>query len=293
MGRRRVGLAAARTVATSATYQEAVEYLSRSPYADHVQPGDDLSAASHGVGAALLWNLRVLAGWLPPAGADMVRTLAAWFEIANIEQHVAALTGRSAQPLFHLGTLATAWPRLAGTGSVEQLSAELAASGWGAMSGPTPSDIALSLRLRWAGRVAARVPSARSWTVGAVALLLARERFGRAAPLPAATVEAAGRVVGVAAAAASTLAELRERLPSDGRWVLDGLADADDLWRAEARWWQRLGKDSGRLLAGAGFGPDPVIGAAGLMAADAHLVIGALALAGRGAGASGVFDELA
>jgi hypothetical protein len=280
-------------VATSATYQDAVDFLSHSPYGDHVQPGDDLTAASHGVSAALLWNLRVLAGWLPPAGADMLRALGAWFEIANIEQHLRALAGRAVEPSFHLGTLATAWPRLADTGSVEQLVTELATSGWGAPSGPTPADIALSLRLSWAERVVARVPAARPWTVGAVALLLARERFGRAAPLPPATVAATGRVIGVTAVAASNIVELRDRVPREGRWVLDGIADADELWRAEARWWLRLRNDSARLVAGAGFGPDPVIGAAGLLAADARLVVGALALAGRGSGSAEVFDELA
>jgi hypothetical protein len=293
MGHRRAGFATARIMATSATYGEAVDSLSHSPYADHVHPGDDLASASHGVAAALLWNIRVLAGWLPPTGADMLRALAAWFEIANIEHHLRALSGQPAPAPFHLGALATAWPRLAVTGSAEQLAAELAGSGWGRPSGPTPYDIALSLRLSWARRVVARVPVARPWTVAAVGLLLARERFSRAASLPAATVGAAGRVVGAAAAGATNLVELRDRLPRDGQWVLDGITDAGDLWRAEARWWQRLRTDSARLVAGAGFGPDPVVGAAGLLAADAHLVVGALALAGRGPGSAEVFDELA
>jgi hypothetical protein len=280
-------------MATSATYPEAVDSLSHSPYADHAHPGDDLATASRGIAAALLWNIRVLAGWLPPTGADMLRALAGWFEIANVEQHLRALSGQPAAVPFHLGALATAWPRLATAGSAEQLVTELTASGWGQPSGPTPHDIALSLRLSWARRVVARVPAARPWTLAAVALLLAQERFSRTVPLSTATVEAAGRVVGAAAAGATSLVELRDRLPRAGQWVLDGMTDAGDLWRAEALWWQRLRNDSTRLVSGPGFGPDPVVGAAGLLASDAHLVVGALALAGRGAGSAEVFDELA
>jgi class I fructose-bisphosphate aldolase len=43
----------------------------------------DLAAAQHGVADALLWNLRVLADWLPGAGVRTLRTFAGSFEIAN------------------------------------------------------------------------------------------------------------------------------------------------------------------------------------------------------------------
>jgi hypothetical protein len=293
MGRRRVGVAAARALAASASYRDAIESLARSSYAEYVQSGDDLAAAAHGIGAAVLWNLRVLAGWVPPAGAEILRTLAGWFEIANIEQHIGQMAGRPAQPPYHLGSLAVAWPRLAGIGSLEHLSAGLGSSAWGAPSGPTPFDIELSLRLSWGQRVAARVPGARPWAAAAVALLLARERFIRRTDLSASIVEAAGRVVGRRAASAETLADLRQTMPRDASWVLDGISDASELWRAEALWWGRLRDDSARLVAGSGFGPEPSVGAAGLLAADARLVVGALALAGRGSTAVEVFDELA
>ena len=74
-----------------------------------------LAEAQHAVGASLLWNMRVLAGWLPRAGADVVRLLAAGFEVANLDEHLARLHGEPADPAYSLGTLDTAWSRLSGT----------------------------------------------------------------------------------------------------------------------------------------------------------------------------------
>jgi hypothetical protein len=284
MARRRVGGQGARALAGSASLAAAVDALTASPYRSHVRAGDTLEEAAHGVLATLVWNLRVLAGWLPPEGAETLRRLAGWCEITNVEQHLRALSGRAAWPTLSLGALAVAWPRLARTLSADELRAELAASPWGAVGDGTPRELQLALRLAWAERVVARVPAARAWALGAAALLMAREHFARGLPLPDAGRPAASRLLGPAAVVAPTLASLGAAVPREARWALDGVEDPDELWRAEARWWRRLHDDSARLLARPGFGADAAVGTAGLLAEDAWRVLGALAVAGRGDG---------
>lgn len=281
LARRRLGAAGARTVAASASLAEATELLARSPYGHRVSPGSGLADAQRGVADTLVWHLRVLAGWLPAAGAELLRPLAGWFEIANVDEHLQALRGRAAEPPYRLGTLAIAWPRLAATGSVEQLRAALAASPWGD-PGPGDREIQLGMRLVWAERVAARVPAARTWAAGGAALLAARERFARGLRLPAGGEATAARLLGRPALAAGSLTELAAALPADARWAVADLRDPAELWAGEVRWWRRLHTDGEQLLAGSGFRPERVVGAVGSLAADAWLVRGALEVAARG-----------
>jgi len=294
MARRRLGAAGARALASSGTFSEAVDTLARSPYGRHVRSGDAEPAAAHGVAATLLWNLRVLAGWLPASGAEMLRLLAGWFEIANVDEHMQALLGRSADPPFRLGTLATAWTRLAAASSRDELRAQLAASPWGDPGGASPREIQLGMRLAWAERVSARVVLARTWTAGATALLLARERFARDRALPDRSAATAARVLGADSLAAASLVELSATLPPNARWALHDVTDSASLWTAEVRWWHRLRSDGAALLAGSGFGPARMIGATAALAADAWLVRAALEIAARGGGrAAEVFDAVA
>jgi hypothetical protein len=269
---------------------EAVELLARSPYGPRVRAGDTLPAAERGVAATLLWNLRVLAGWLPVRGAGMMRALVAWFEIANVEEHRRALDGRPAAAPFELGSLATAWPVLAATGSADELRAALAASPWGDPGGIGPRDIQLTMRLAWAERVMARVPPARGWALGASALVVARELLGRGQSLPDRAAAIARALLGPRLDATS-LPALRRSITAEARWALDGLDDAADLWLGEARWWQRVRVEAARRLARSMFGPDRVIAVALLLAADAWLVCGALETAARGRG-NEAFDAL-
>lgn len=281
LGRRRLGTAGARALAASTSLAEATELLARSRYGHRVRQGGGLAEAQRGVADTLLWQLRVLAGWLPAAGAELLRRLASWFEIANVDEHLRALHGWPAEPPYRLGTLATAWPRLAAAGSVEQLRAALAASPWGD-PGPGERDIQLGMRLAWAERVAVRAPVAQTWAAAGAALLVARERFARGIRLPEAGEAVAVRLLGRAAMAAGSLAELAGALPATARWVVTDLRDPAGLWAAEVRWWRRLRTDAEQLLAGSGFGPDQVVGAVGSLAADAWLVRGALEVAARG-----------
>jgi hypothetical protein len=318
MAHRRLGAPAARRLATAGSVAEALGELARSAYDRSGRPtdpagggaaaADRVATAQRGVAETLLWNLRVLAGWLPAAGAEQLRRLAGWFEIANVDEHLRSLAGRPAEPPFRLGTLATAWPRLARTGSAGELREVLAASPWGDPGGSGDWEISLGMRLAWADRVATRVPAARPWAAGAVALLVARERF-------AATQEGASRMLGPGWTRAGSLADLARAVPAPARWALAQVTDPTDLWEAELRWWRRLATDGGRLLAGrgpggagpgpgtgggagpgsgGGFGPGRMVGAVAVLAADAWLVRGALELAARGGtGAAEVFDALA
>lgn len=291
IARRRLGTGGAREVAAAGTLAAAVEMLTGSVYQERVRAGEGLAAAQRGVAEGLLWNLRVLAGWLPGGGVGMLRLLAGWFEIANVDEHLQALAGRAAEPPYRLGALATSWPRLAATGSPAELRATLAASPWGDPGGTVPREVQLGMRLAWANRVATQVPAARAWAAGAAALLVAREHHaGQRLPEPAAAI--ATRLLGRRWPAVGSPVELATVLPAHAAWVLDGITDPAGLWTAEVRWWRRLRTDGAQLLAG-GFGPDPTVGAVALLAADAWLVRAGLEAAARGSPqALEVFDAL-
>jgi len=293
MARRRLGATGARGLAASTSWDEAVGLLAASPYGGLTRPGATQVEAQRAVAATLLWNLRVLAGWLPAAGAEQLRRLASWFEISNVDEHVRALVGRPAQVPYQLGALATAWPRLAASASLGDLRDVLAASPWGDPGGATARQIQLGMRLSWADRVSARVPAARPWAAGAIALLVARERFARGSDLPEGAAVTASRVLGHRWRTAHSPGDLARTLPPHARWAVAHLSDPTDLWTAEAGWWRRLRSDGARLLATAGAGPDRVVGTAALLAADAWLVRAALTIAGHQPADLEVFDAVA
>lgn len=274
--RRRVAVDTARQVAAQRSAEDAVRVLIQTPYGHDVREGQDLTAAQHAVMATLLWHLRVLAGWLPGRGMVALRALAGWFEIANVE---ALLFG---EPTFEPGALATAWPTLRGA---PDLRAALAASPWGDPGGSDPRSIQLGMRISWAGRVAAVSSTARPWAAGALALLVARERFLEGRPAPTPPPNLAWRD----SSRATSPAELARRLPKEAAWPLHGVGGEHDLWTAEARWWARVEREGTDLLSGGGHGLASVLGAVAVLAADARRVRAALELAARG-GSAEVFD---
>src|SRR5262245_9285490 len=117
MSNRRVGIAGARELAGLASLSEAVDRLRATPYGPALPQQPERGDVEWAVAASVLWHLRVLAGWQPRPGVAALRAFAAWFEIADIVGHARALAGRTRTPVFRLGALATAWPRLAATGS--------------------------------------------------------------------------------------------------------------------------------------------------------------------------------
>jgi hypothetical protein len=307
MARRCIGAGAARELAACGSLGEALEALAATPYGRERLPGLTLSAAQHEIAGVILWNLRVLAGWLPGDGVRLLRALAGWFELANVEERLQAMSGRPADDEFALGALATAWPRLRQATSPAGLRAVLAASAWGDPGGDTAEAVLRGMRSRWAARVAAVGDPARSWAAGGEALLLAGQRFapvseardtgtvpsrgglGGSSPL----ASTAPGVLGTAAAGAVTLDELGRRLPARARWVLAGISSPDDLWRAEAAWWARVERDGFRLLRTSGLDSGPIIGAAAVMAADAWRIRAALEIAARGGGPLEAYDAVA
>ncbi|HET8660858.1 MAG TPA: hypothetical protein VFM55_17880 [Micromonosporaceae bacterium] len=302
---RRLGSAGARALAASPSVDDAVEALARSPYRRFVRVGDSLAAAQRGVADTLLWHLRVLAGWVPADGVRVLRLLAGWFEVSNVDGLAASLAAGAAAPRespyqapgerpYQLGRLATAWPRLAVATSAADLRLALARSPWGDPGGEGAGTVSLALRLAWADRVAAGVAPAEAWARGAVALLVARNVAGQ--PVPGLSGPAAGtvtRLLGLGWARTASVASLAAVLPPSAAWALHGVRSRADLWQAEARWWARVRRDAEALLAAPGFGLRSAVGAVALLAVDACQVRAALEVVARGGQGSEVLDALA
>lgn len=252
-----------------------------------------LAAAERVIGEALLWDLRVLAGWLPRGGSAMMRVLAGWFEIANVSERLRELEDRRPGEYFELGALATAWPQLRRSQNVAGLRRTLARSAWRDPGAESPAAIEVGMRARWAQRVAALGEPARTWAAAAMALLVANERFRADRPDSPLVRSVASALLGRKAAGTSTVDELADQLPRDLSWVFDAGTTAAGLWRNEAAWWSRVERDGLGLLAHLEFDRKPVMGATVVLAADARRVWSALEIAARGGGPAEVFDVVA
>lgn len=163
LSNRRLGPVGVRRLAAAGSLNAALTQLDRTPYGREARPGMNLEAAQRGVAATMLWHLRVAGGWLPPAAGDALASLAAPFEIVNVEDRIAHLLGGPAAPPFELGRLATAWPRLATAGSVLELCSLLAASPWGDPGTQRSDQIGRVLRRRWLRRLRGSAPRAFGW----------------------------------------------------------------------------------------------------------------------------------
>ena len=292
LARRRLGAGVARQVAACGSLREALDILAGTAYAGVTQQAEGLAAVQHAINARVLWNWRVLAGWLPRGGLSLMRPLAGWFEIANIDELVEQLDGRPPGERFELGALATAWPRLRGSASLGELRAALAASAWQDPGGDTGLEIRVGVRARWAQRVAALGRPAPTWAAGAVAMLVAGERFAAGRALNPAVQAAAHGLLG-AAAGAATYAGLRDGLPARLAWALEPAPSPDELWRAEAAWYARVERDGFGLLRSSASDWHPVLGAAAVLATDGRRAGAALELAARGGTPLEAYDALA
>jgi hypothetical protein len=253
MARRVLGPDAARQLAACQSLSEAQRMLETTPFRGAAEPGLSLSAAQHAIAETILWDLRVLAGWLPRDGVRLLRLLAGWFEIANVDELLEALAGRPSGAEFQLGALATAWPRLSEARSTAELRQALAASAWGDPGGDTIRDIRGGLRARWADRVAVSGERAQAWATAAAAV---------------ASVGGPGRP--------------RQTRPGRPRSTLTADVLAAEPWQAEADWWRRVERQGRVLLQSSATDSGPVLGAVVVMAADARRVRAALASAARG-----------
>jgi hypothetical protein len=258
--RSRMDTGVARRLAACGSLAEALHLLAATPYGANIRRDSTLAAAQHEVAGTLLWDLRVLAGWLPRDGVRLLRTLGGWFEIANVDELLQSIAGRPAGPEFRLGALATAWPRLAQAASAGELRTALAASAWRDPGQPTAQAIRLGMRSRWTARIAELGEPARTWAAGAAALLVPGELAG---PVPA-----------------------------RARWVLAGITSPAGLWRAETALMARVEQDGLRLLRAPGLDRGVVLGAAAVMACHAWRIRAALELAARGGTPVEAYDEL-
>lgn len=290
---RRLGGNGARRLAGASSLEGALEQLSATAYGRTCRPGMSLTSAQRAVADTLLWHLRVLAGWVPPQALEPLRALAAWFEIANVDDRLAYLGGAEVDTPFALGGLATAWPRLADAGSTAEIRARLIGSGWGDPGDDDLDWIRLAMRLAWARRVLACLPDAEAWAAGAVALLIARERFLAARPLDVLT-RLRPPAVGTAWPVAATVEQLRDSLPAEAAWALDGIGAPEAIWEGEVAWWRRVDDDAQRLVRSEPMGAHTVIGSAVLLGVDAWRTSGALESAARRGGptAQGVVDAI-
>jgi len=279
---RAVGAEHARAIARSPSLEAGIGVLAGSAYGERVHAGAGPVRAERAVAETLLWHLRILAGWLPAPGAGLVRTLAGWFELANIDARLAAFAsdGREPEP-FVLGGLATAWGQIDQARTIEEMAQAIAASAWGKIEGGTPGELTLGLRISWARRVEEAAPEAADWVAGAAALLLAREllvagsreRTAQLRRLPATSDRAL---------AAGSLDELRAVLPARASWALAGVDDPAELWRAELGWSVRVESDA-LVLLGTNSDAGVVLAAVTLLGIDAQRTARALQAAAHGA----------
>jgi hypothetical protein len=291
------GWGGAREMASAGNLEVALHHLAKTPYGRYARTAVGLSEAQRAVSATLLWHMRVLAGWLPPGGARLLRPLAAGFEVANVASRLASqerpgtASGASRQP-YRLGALETAWRTLEHAATPAQLRIVLAASPWGDPGGDTPWALVTGMRVSAARLTAAAVPSARRWARGRAALLTARELFVHQRRLSEPVRRNAVELLGSRALDASSLGDFRDRLPSAARWVLEDVGEPGELWRAEARWWRVVGQDGVGMLRDGWYGPEGVVGAVAVLSVDAWRVRAALESATRGGRPLEEFDAL-
>lgn len=269
-----LGAEGAAKLAGSPSLRDALVELGRTPYRREIGLELTLAEAQRAVASKTLIDLRLLAGWLPGDALGLLRALAAWHELANLEDRIAYLGSAPLRQPFELGSLAAVWPRAAGTQSLDELRRALAASAWGDPGGETAAELGIGLRLAWARRAAAEAPEVGALAAGASALLLARELFVVGLPVEILPL-AAFPLLGPRWPRAGTFAQFVEALPPDAAWALAGIDGPEELWRAEARWWNRCEQD-GRALMRSAPGRQVVVGAVAVLGCDAHRIAIAL-----------------
>ena len=294
MTRRRLGRGAARGLAASGSVQAAVATLVHSPYGHDVRPGQTLAEAQRAVVETVLWNLRVLAGWAPREGATMLRVLLGAIEIGNVEDHLRRLAGAEAPPPYHLGG---AGHRLVAAGRAPRARPRCASSS-PHRRGAIP---VAGRRARSAWRCARRWPIG-SWRPRPA---LPRGRQGRQrcwwpGGRPGAS-RAAGARRGQRRRGSSgrrpyrprTLPELVAALPASARWALADVRSRQICGRRRRAGGHGSNTTASRCARRAAAGPEALVGAAALLAADAWRVRAALELAARGGAPLEVFDAVA
>ena len=295
LARSRLGHDGACSLATTESLADALAILVRTPYGREVRADMDLIDAQQAVAATVLWHLRILAGWAPSLRSGSLRLMAAGFEIANVTGHMARLAGQPAPAPFALGSLAMAWPMVSVARTPAEVRTALRTSVWGDPGSDDLPTIRLALQLGWTRRILDSVPAAADWAISGTALVLARVLAVGALPaLSRSTRRDVTHILGPQWQQASCLDELARCLPRPAAQALRGVNGAENLWRAEVRWWATVESTGAALAARPHPGPASGIGVVGLLAADAWRTRAALAIAARGGGVlSEVLDAVA
>ncbi len=281
---RRLGTAGADAVARRPDLPAAIQALEPSLYGPRLAGADDLASAQRALGAAVVWELRVLAGWMPPAGTRLAGALAALFEYEDLVALVDALErGTPAPPRYDVGVLASAPATVWDAPSPAVLRDALRHGVWGD-PGPDPAAMADVLAAAVLRRLTSIAPASGSWATGALALRAARMRAVEDREPPDRFVALARSAIGDAWIARRDLAGLRTALPPSAAAALADVDDPGDLWRAEQRWRARAETDGFRLLRDSGLGPETALGAFAVLRCDALRVAEALASADAGGG---------
>jgi ATP synthase (C/AC39) subunit len=163
MARRRLGPDAARRLAACSSLPEAQRMQAATSYGrPGQQHGQTLAATQQAVADTILWDLRVLAGWLPRDGVDLLRALTCWFEIANVDDLLQAAlllagerfaTGRAIQPAVMDGALPLLGQAAAEAATLDRLRGCLPAQARWALAGVSSPDDLWQAEVAWWARV--------------------------------------------------------------------------------------------------------------------------------------------
>ncbi|MBX3099600.1 MAG: hypothetical protein KF761_08470 [Salinibacterium sp.] len=296
MATRRAGVGLCRELANQPNLEAALALLSDSAYGERLASAHTLAEAQRAISETVLWELRVLAGWLPVQGTALVRAAAAFFERDNIVVRMGELyAGKPPDGrYFDLGALSTAWPSVLAATSVAEVGEAVRHSPWGD-PGDTllPGSMADVLTVSWLRRLSVAAPETHDWTRTAGALLVARAVLVDEAEPTDRLVQLLRPLIGTAWMFASDLDALRTGLPASVRASLDGINTPDDLWRAEARLVATVDAEGARLLHGSLPGPGIITGALAVLGADSAMTRAALVAACTGARNFEVIDVMA
>lgn len=254
------GTDVASSVAATPGFAPAVAILGQTRWIRDIDSATSVEAAQRAVFATLIWQLRVLSGWLPSEGVEVIRSCVAWFEITNIEDRLAYFAGAPAAVPYELGRLGVISASLSGTSGAEDIRRLMRASAWGDPGSEAAYAIRMWLRHRWHRRARDASPELRIWADAAAWLFALRERM-------------AGR------AGADVIASVPPSLPSSWRWVTAATWSADELWRAEERWWAQMRQEGLQALREPVGGRGPALGAVITLAASARRIATAFEIA--------------
>jgi hypothetical protein len=292
---RHIGAGRCNHLANAPTLADAFAELTDTMYGARLDGVSTLDAGQMAISATVLWQLRVLAGWMPATGMMLARALAAGFERQNIVAHAEQLRGvESPTEGFDLGTLATGWPQIRATASLQELTGAVRRSGWGDPGHPeSVGALADVIAVLWWRRLTVVAPAARSWAAGACALLAARIALVDRTEPSERLVGLMRPLVGTTWMDVRDVSGLTSALPRSVRPVLTDIGEPSELWRAEARLGTVIETDGLRLLRESLPGPDIVLGSLAVLAVDAWRIRAALAAAAAATGTSLMGQEVA